>query len=144
MQCVSSLSTSRVYFILFLVSLITNYSNISGSSLSSCGLRYARTKQKEDGHVPNRRRVIGASDIQSSSTTIAPPSQSPNIPMGGHDHPMSRKRSFMDVEDGRQFSGQRRKSPSSSLSPETSSNMIGSDDQSLSYQQAHGVSMMID
>ena len=44
-----------------------------------CGLRYARTKQKEEGHVPNRRRVLGAADIQASPASVGPVTQNSSV-----------------------------------------------------------------
>jgi len=49
------------------------------TAIRRCGLRYARTKQKEEGYVPNRRRVLGAADIQASPASVGPVTQNPSV-----------------------------------------------------------------
>lgn len=119
-----------------LSSIVSLYPRRPLCSFCSCGLRYARTKQKEEGHVPNRRRVIGASDIQSSPTTVAPQQSHSQESFQTQfsavtTNSSNKKRGFTDDEDmdERRFSGNRRSSvsPSSSVSPGPGTSMIPGD-----------------
>lgn len=69
MQCVSPNSLCiRVDMPNMCLLLLLNH-------LCRCGLRYARTKQKEEGHVPSRRRMLTAADIQASPSSVVPGNQ---------------------------------------------------------------------